>query len=340
MSFFMSSMSDLKPYCGLPFFSLRLTSEGLVYLCCFQKGDKPVGNLLEQSLDEIWTSELVESVRHDILKGKLHSLCKSAGGCPFRTSESHPPAEQPAEMRLLKLEIGLPNSHCNIGGHRPNAEQPACLMCERSLEGYRFEENRLKTILPKIKPWISSIDTIHVQGVAEPFWHDAIFDVLEQIDYSSQIERARLTTCTNGILLTSEKRKRFFASSKKSSLAISIDAATASTYKKIRRLDAFERVCENAIAFGRERNPELNQFQLQHNINLLNLHEVGEMVRFGKEANADAVEFNPTGGHPPEILVNPSNRHLFQEAEEEIMIASKKYNQPVTLLRPLTYLDE
>ena len=325
------------PFCPLPFFSLRLTSEGFVYLCCFHKDEEPLGNLLEQSLDEIWNSAQIKSVRKDTVDGKLHRICQSAGGCPYKCTDNKP-APMPENLRLRKLEIGLPNTHCNIGGKTPTVEHPACIMCERSLPGYRFEQDRLPEILHKIKPMMPGMEVLHIQGVAEPFWQDAIFKVLEALDYEKYQNQTLLTTCTNGTVLGAEKRKRYLSIAPRSNLSLSIDAATATTYEKIRRLpNVFHRVIENAIAYGHERNPKTQIFQIQHNINTLNVHEVVDMVRIAKEANCDTLEFNPTGGHPPEILVNAHNSHLFQKAEDEIRNAAEKYGQKVVILRPLIY---
>ena len=71
---------DLEAFCAYPFQRARVTCEGNVAMCCFMRPDPLkseseayIGNVLNNSFDEIWFGEVAESIRKDTLAGKLHS---------------------------------------------------------------------------------------------------------------------------------------------------------------------------------------------------------------------------------------------------------------------------
>lgn len=325
-----------KPYCAYPFERVRVTCEGDIYFCCFQRR-YALGNILEKSFDDIWFSDLAEEIRSSVLGGQLHKHCQDEG-CPYlyqknlnKVAGAHPLAIP----RLL--EIDLPNYHCNIGGFSPNAKTPACLMCERSMPGYRFQKvDRLEEILPKLAHLIPELYGIHIQGVAEAFWHDYLFKALDLLEYDRNRDRIQVSTTTNGIGLNDERRRRFFARCPMSSVSFSLDAASSETYKKIRRLDAYEHVVRNLISYGIERKRHKKALlRIQNNINIYNVHEVAGMVDVAALAQVDAIEFNPTSGYLTEILVNKSNAHLFKAAELTARRQARSRKVNIEFLRPL-----
>ncbi len=146
-----------------------------------------------------------------------------------------------------------------------------------------------------------------------------------------------VSTVTNATLLTKKKALQFLETCPNSALGFSIDAATRETYKAIRRVDAFDVVCKNILEYSQLRKAYPKTYlKLQHNINTLNVHEVVEMVRFAKKAEADVVEFNATVGYKTEILVNEGNWRMFAEAEEAAKIEAKKIGQEILFLTPLS----
>ena len=253
--------------------------------------------------------------------------------CPYIYQERHAlKQEQTQLLKVESLDIDPPNSHCNIGGAKPSEADPACIMCERSLPDYRFEADYASTVLPKIQA--EDFKNFHVQGVSEPFFHGLIFDYMEKINFKNN-DRSHVSTITNGIVFDSKKQERWIRSFNHSHVGFSIDASTAETYKKIRRLDTFQMVIRNIENYSRliADKPQ-HSMRILHNINTLNINEVVEMVEFAKKVNAGDIEFNLTGRHPPEILINPTNEYLFIEAENLIRKKALEISQCVINLRP------
>ena len=59
------------------------------------------------------------------------------------------------------------------------------------------------------------------------------------------------------------------------------------------------------------------------------------MVRVAKMAEVDELSLNPTGGHPPEILVNESNYEIFLQGQERALEEARVLGVNLTFVRPL-----
>lgn len=75
----------LKPderYCHYPFDTLTVWSDGSVGPCCAYQGKNlSVGNVLEESLEEIWNGEKMQRLRKQHLEGNLNIVCQDCMGC-------------------------------------------------------------------------------------------------------------------------------------------------------------------------------------------------------------------------------------------------------------------
>ena len=65
-----------RPFCNRIFASAVVQWDGTVVPCCFDKdGDFVVGNLLEQSFEEVWRGEAFQQFRQRIMTGKRPAMC-------------------------------------------------------------------------------------------------------------------------------------------------------------------------------------------------------------------------------------------------------------------------
>ena len=312
-------------------------------MCCFQRPDplsaeSPyIGNLLESSFDDIWFGKEAEQIRRDTSEGVLSKKCQ-VPGCPYFTSKV------PYKTRNVVyneypnfLEIDLPNTHCNVGGESPSPANPACIMCERAGGPGIFipEKDRLSEVIPKLINIVPNLHQVHIQGIAEPFFKDLIFDVLDWLDYDAFKDQITISTTTNATLLKPSVRRHYLSRCPHSITNFSIDAATPETFKKIRIFDCFDKVVENLYAFNKERVRPRQFLRICNNINTYNINEVIGMVHIAHKADAEYVEFNPTDGFNRDILVNETNCGLFKRAQELIVAECKRLKVPYNFIRPL-----
>jgi hypothetical protein len=335
-------------YCQFPFNRLRITSEGWVSFCCFMRPDPLfpeenayIGNLLQNTFDEIWFGDVAEEIRRDVLKGDLHKKCQCPG-CPYVPLRKPYPIQNFIYNEYPNfLEIDLPNTHCNVGGLNPDPEKsPACIMCERAGPAFRPEENHLFEVLDKLKHIVPNLYQIHIQGIAEPFYQNRqdgflLFDVMDILDFDKYANQITLSITTNATLLKKDVRQKYLSRAPNSITNFSIDAATPETFKAIRIFDCFEKVLENMYAFDKERVREKQFLRIHNNINSMNVHEVVEMCQIAHRARAEFVEFNPTNGFNHKILVNEKNCGLFAKAQQQIIEECERIGQPYNFIRPL-----
>lgn len=335
-------------FCQFPFNRLRITAEGWVSFCCFMRPDPLfpeedayIGNLLQNTFDEIWFGDVAEKIRMDVLRGDLHKKCQCPG-CPYLPLHKPYPIQNFIYNEYPNfLEIDLPNTHCNVGGLNPDPEKsPACVMCERAGPAFRPEKNHLFEVLEKIKHIVPNLYQIHVQGIAEPFYQTRqdgflLFEIMDILEFDKYAHQIMLSITTNATLLKKDVRQKYLTRAPNSITNFSIDAASPETFKGIRIFDCFEKVLENMYAFDKERIREKQFLRIHNNINIMNVHEVVEMCRIAHKARAEYVEFNPTNGFNHKILVNEKNCGVFAKAQQQIIEECEKLGQPYNFIRPL-----
>ena len=213
----------VEAFCAYPFTRVRLTADGNMAMCCFQRPDSKsekesdpyIGNIFKSNFDDIWFGKIAESIREETLGGRLHSKCQ-VPDCPFVY------AKQPYVTHEIVyneyptfLEIDLPNTHCNVGGPIPSAESPACVMCDRADPKFTPDQDRLFEVLSRIKVIVPNLGHIHVAGVAEPIYHIRedgllLFDVLDSLGFDQHADRIVISLMTNGIEFDTDTRREFF----------------------------------------------------------------------------------------------------------------------------------
>ncbi len=226
----------------------------------------------------------------------------------------------------LRVELELPNFHCNIGGEDPTTGQMACLMCPRSLRDFKREDDKIAAVCDSLRPHVANIQRLEISGLAEPFWRGRIFEILESLDVNRD-SNIRVVTTTNGTLLNKPTRDRWFDLVPQSDVRFSIDATNTETYVRIRRIHEFDLVVENMNQYCRERDPDRHVAVLGNNINMLNVDELDEMVQMTKDNFCHFLSLVPTasvGPHLNEICLNPSNESIFREAAENAKRKAKE----------------
>jgi len=306
-------------------------SEGWCNFCCSHTR-RCLGNLLQNSLEEIWYGDVAKGIRNETLQGKMHETC-AIDSCPlFHRINNLPVRAFWQQDYPSQLEIDLPNTHCNIGGTKPTKDT-ACIMCERGMPDFEPQVNRLDEVCEKLRPYTKYLKMIHVQGVAEPFWKDMMFDCLDKMEFDKYQNQIIVSTTTNGTIISKERMERWL-SFPKTCTTFSIDAATPETYQKIRRLNAYDSVIKSLMKYAELRSPQ-QRLMIHNNINLLNIDEVVGMVEVAAEANVDEINFNPTYNMDG-LVVSQENVGLFKKAESQIKKTAERLNVNATFLRRLT----
>ena len=83
--------------CAFPWHWMLVTNDGDVLPC--SHGSKSVGNLRENSIEEIWNGTTMKAVRASLLRGEVHRVCESSE-CPFqRKDAAFPESGEPLNIK-------------------------------------------------------------------------------------------------------------------------------------------------------------------------------------------------------------------------------------------------
>lgn len=326
-------------FCGLPFTKMILNSWGDVSMCCHQVTQ--LGRLTKDvELLDLWNSDLAKQIRKTTEEGGLHPVCTSWNSCPFLVSEKYMyDVEVHKDIKYpTYIEICLPDKHCNVGGEKPNADNPACIMCRRNFH-IPDQPDITDFLCQKVRPLMPHLRHLCVLGIAEPFWKNAAFNIMDRLEFKRYKHQCEFRANTNGICLNEKLAQRFFAEVEKSDISWSLDAATAVTHRKIRRLDSFALVVDNLKRWIRMRGVN-HKVTIYNNINMLNVHEMSEMVEMAAEIAVDSIILLPTHDQTGvvqlgELVLCEKNVRIFREESQRALETASKLG--VKLIYPTRF---
>lgn len=69
-------LKDSKTFCMMPWLHMHAFADGRVYPCCFGDYHTPMGNLRENTMEEVWNNDSYKQLRKNMLNEKLSAVCK------------------------------------------------------------------------------------------------------------------------------------------------------------------------------------------------------------------------------------------------------------------------
>lgn len=316
-------------------------------MCCHQLTQ--LGRLEESTnILDLWNGAVAKDIRKVTTGVQLHPVCASWNSCPYQTKEK---IVGPIKMYRRAayptyLEISLPDTHCNIGGENPTAQNPACIMCRRNFQ-VSHSPDLTQFLCQKARPLMPYLTSFCVLGIAEPFWKDAVFKVFEWVEFHRYRRNIVFTTNTNGTCLTERTTRSFFEQVDFSDISWSLDAATPETFRKIRRLNALPKIIDNLRRWATLREEfggrQRHQVSIYNNINLLNVHEMTQMVEMGAEIGVDRMLMLPTYDQAGvvelgELVLGPKNVRIFAEAADKAMRRAEQLGMELQYSKPFDHL--
>lgn len=312
----------VNTFCSNPHNKVILNSWGDVSMCCYQMVQ--LGRLDEKTeILDLWRGPLAKQIRKETEEGRLHPVCGKGTACPYKIQEkkSGPVTIYGDSLYPTWLEICLPDRHCNIGGYEPSEKNPACIMCIRNFVKPE-QEDLTEFLCQKARPLMPYLTQFSVLGIAEPFWKDAVFYIMNKVGFENEKHRIRFTTNTNGTCLNERTARRFFDCVEWSDISWSLDAATPETHVKIRRLDALDLVVKNLKQWIEIRKEigkaDHHRVTIYNNINLINVHEMVQMVEMAASLGVDGITMLPTYDQAGlvnlgELILTEKNVDIFKD---------------------------
>jgi sulfatase maturation enzyme AslB (radical SAM superfamily) len=293
-----------KLFCSKPFswfeVSRGASGEGETYVCCPSWLSKPIGNLLHNSVEEVWNSEAAAEIRRSILDGSFE-YCSRAN-CSSLQSETWPvqPADAVTDPRMRRaidenLQV-LPWGPLEINASHDRSCNLSCPSCRTHVIMEHNRRDDILSIQKKLKEGaLRDAKLLYVTGSGDPFGSPYLRQFLQTLDRSQMPALETIHLHSNGILWT----KRMWQTIPEDVRAlvrtaeISIDAASAETYAVNRRGGDFERLLENLDFIASELRPvPIQRFEFSMVVQANNFHEMADFVRMGKRFGVDSASLH------------------------------------------------
>jgi MoaA/NifB/PqqE/SkfB family radical SAM enzyme len=352
---------DLKDkFCLMPFTYFSTGWKGNAHVCsCPAWAPFPIGNVLtDESADAVWNSDSAVEMRRSILDGDF-SYC-SRTLCSFITAQKLPRKD---EIRNPTLR-GYIDNHTTVISGPPdlvelnydttcNLACPSCrteILSAKSDEQDAYSQAADRVILPLLRRAKGG----YISGGGEAFASKHYRSILAKLN-RREFPHLYLHLITNAQLVTPQRWNAFPELAEMvGTLSVSIDAAKAETYERLRPPGKWPVLMKNLDFLAEmRRSGELRQLWLNFVVQKDNFREMLDFVKLGTRLGVDQIWFQKvvnygaydektfadidvtSPGHPQhsellEILRNPLlsgpliNRHMLMSLLPEVVASDER----------------
>jgi uncharacterized Fe-S cluster-containing radical SAM superfamily protein len=234
-------IKDFKgQYCIEPFVMIEVNLLGDVGLCgCADWMPTVIGNLTQNTLTEMLSSPLAKKIRQSIIDGSFvycnEKLCGVINSNILNTIDTAPPEITALFDDASKFE--MPHKISFHGDDTCNLSCPSCRtkVKKTPIDKQKEQQHILKIMADNLLSVPSNRKIVlETSGTGDVFASPALLGFLNSIDIN-KFPNLELDIGTNGLLCEQNWHKLGNLQSKVHKITVSIDAAQASTYEKIRR---------------------------------------------------------------------------------------------------------
>jgi hypothetical protein len=212
--------------------------------CADPNGERPLGHLRENTLNEIWNSPKVKEIRQDLNRG-YSSFCLKCGLKRFLSPEEEI-IQRPVNQDVLPRIFFEPTILCNISCFKSVCSKESGIIKTRERKSFPFDE--FKSMMDEVGGQLIRLDFFNY---GESFVHPEAVDMVEYI--KRNFPKLHLYVSTNGLMLDEEKIKRLIQAAL-DEITFSVDGADQETYASYRCGGDFEKVLDIMSRFVKERD--------------------------------------------------------------------------------------
>jgi len=250
---------DERHYCTRPFEFFETYDDGSIGFCCPSwYNNYEIGNINDNSVEEVWNGEAAQELRRSILDGSFKYCDEKV--CPHLSTKTH------CVQTLHQIEVAgekgwdlvaddikndrtiLNHSPLQIQFGYDRSCQLACPSCrlEVIMEGGARREFIIGLQDKLRKEAFKDAKTFTITGSGDPFASPVFRELLMTLKEEEAPNLEYIQLLTNGLLLDTYWDKiSDFAREKIKHISISIDAASEEMYKKVRKGGDWNRLLEN-----------------------------------------------------------------------------------------------
>lgn len=289
-------------FCSKPFewFEItQLNGRGGVYLCCPSWLSICIGNIRQETVQEIWNGEKARAIRQSILNGSFQ-FC-DFGKCAYLQTLSGPVQEvdtvtdPPFQNVIRNKSTLLPYGPRKIVCTYDQSCNLACPTCRTHIIVETNKKQEILYIEKRIREQaLGEAELLYISGSGDPFGSPFYRKWLQSMNKEEMPNLKDICLHTNGQMWTPKMWKTFPADIRSlvTSAEISIDAATSEVYALNRSGGDFSRLLKNLefISSLRQIGP-IKSVKISMVVQENNFQSMPEFVRLGKRFRFDHVYF-------------------------------------------------
>ena len=271
--------------CKVPFSEVEIHENGNVYVCCPAKMQLAIGNIYEQSFDEIWHSNSAQKLRHEILYNNNYCFCNLNICNP----------QNNIEQDKLKLIEGIKvnftekpdypiyvkfchDHHCNL----------KCITCRDDF--YTNSPTKIQELDSKIEkyylPILKNCKIVSLNGSGEVFASKHCRNLIKAI--VKKYPDIKFDLHTNGVLCDKKNCDELGITDKIISVDVSMHSVSKKIYNKIMLGSNYEKVLSNLKWLSSlKQKGQLKRLDLYFVVQKINYKEMADFVDFAKSIDAD-----------------------------------------------------
>jgi sulfatase maturation enzyme AslB (radical SAM superfamily) len=284
-------------FCPMPFTNLATGYKGDAFACCCPAWVPfAVGNVLEApSADAVWNSDVAAEIRRSVHDGDFsycsRTLCSyiAAQKLPLKAEISDPLLRRYIDERSVVLKEVPQMVQLNHDA-TCNLACPSCrteIIIAKAEEQDVYAESARRVILPLLR---KVNGRSYISGGGEAFaskHYRSILAALNRTEYPNLY----LYLITNGQLTTAERWRQFPNLLEMIDiLSVSIDAARAETYERLRRPGKWPILMKNLELMAEmRRSGSIRCFQINFVVQEENYREIPEFIELGTRLGVDSI---------------------------------------------------
>ncbi len=300
-------------FCRMPFDFATVDVSGNVNLCCQGYLPKTVGNVLTQSLAEIWNASAAQEIRASILDGSYRFctkecpyLCGDVEGTVFDKDDVIDPIHREIiDKSLTQIDRGpidlLPayDATCNL----------ACPGCRTETIAFSGAQREFAESIHEViaRDWLGGLRFLILSGQGDPFASPIYRGILRDLP-REEFPGLRIGIITNALLFTPAMWESMSATRHRIAMFhVSVNGTSPETFEHVQRGGSWKRFQENLdFIAGLRRAGQIPHLRLTFYTSAINFHEMKDFIRLGLAHAADELELG--------LLLNPGT---YSDAEYE-----------------------
>ncbi len=277
------NLGHTDKFCIAPFTTLQLEPDGKVGACRHKGCEFPVGNILNNSFEEIWNGEFIKNWRNEFLKGQP-KICETeiknikCNHCPdYSSIIDNADIALHQTKKPLRLAFNF-NGHCNL----------ECQMCHIWQKPNGLYDQI--QFWDQLDFWIQNVEDIELLS-GEPFIQKDTYKLIDVI--STKRPEAQWSITTNANWKMTDFITQKLDKVKIKHIIISLDSLNPDNYKVIRKKGDLAKALQtlrDLKSYNQSRiSRNLPGFKIK--INFLfqqqNWAELGDVYNFSKTENVE-----------------------------------------------------